>query len=368
MGARAIDIGMDASIPEDLEDLVTTRRTLSPAERELFGTPADSLGRYSLLGKLGSGSMGVVYRAYDPRLQRPVAVKILYPSGKQTAQLVSVGDTRLLREAQAIARLSHPNIVAVHDVGVVGDRVFLTMEFVEGATLREFCEAAPRGWREVLPLLIQAGRGLAAAHRGGVIHRDIKPDNILVGDDGRVRVVDFSVARPQGSIAAETLVASKFHLTDTETNVLVGTPAYMAPEQLRAAPASARSDQFAFCVTAYECLFGERPFVGPTLRTLIDNVLAGPPTQPPPFSQQIPRALYQCIARGLALDADERWPDMDILLAHLEALVVRGRRRSSFALAASLGAAAALTVGALAAHYTGMSCTHPELAAHIRAR
>jgi serine/threonine protein kinase len=142
----------------------------------------------------------------------------------------------------------------------------------------------------------------------------------------------------------------------------------MAPEQLRASPACPRSDQFAFCVTAYECLFGERPFAGPTLRTLIDNVLAGPPTQPPPFSQQIPRALYQCIARGLALDADDRWPDMDILLAHLEALVVRGQRRSSLVLAASLGAAAALTLGAAAAHYTGSSCSHPELAAHISAR
>ncbi|MBZ5713794.1 serine/threonine-protein kinase [Nannocystis pusilla] len=357
---------MDASLPEDLEDLCTTRRTLSTAERELFGTLSDSLGRYSLLGRLGSGSMGVVYRAYDPRLQRPVAVKVLYPTGKPTAHQVSTGDARLLREAQAIARLSHPNIVAVHDVGVAGDRVFLTMEFVEGPTLRQYCDAAPRGWREVLPLLIQAGRGLAAAHRGGVIHRDIKPDNILVGDDGRVRVVDFSVARPQGS-SGETLLG-KFHLTDTETNVLVGTPAYMAPEQLRASPACPRSDQFAFCVTAYECLFGERPFAGPTLRTLIDNVLAGPPTQPPPFSQQIPRALYQCIARGLALDADDRWPDMDTLLAHLEAILVRGQRRSSLVLAASLGAAAALTLGAAAAHYTGSSCSHPELAAHIGAR
>ncbi|MFZ6185260.1 serine/threonine-protein kinase [Nannocystis pusilla] len=365
MSTRAIDIGMDVALPEDLEDLCTTRRTLSPAERELFGTAADSFGRYSLLGKLGSGSMGVVYRAYDPRLQRPVAVKILYPTGKQTAQLVSIGDTRLLREAQAIARLSHPNIVAVHDVGVVGDRVFLTMEFVEGPTLRQFCDA-PRSWREVLPLLIQAGRGLAAAHRGGVIHRDIKPDNILVGDDGRVRVVDFSVARPQGS-CAETLVG-KFRMTDTETNVLVGTPAYMAPEQLRAAPACARSDQFAFCVTAYECLFGERPFAGPTLRTLIDNVLAGPPTQPPPFTQQVPRALYQCLLRGLALDADDRWPDMDILVAQLENLAVRGQRRSSLVLAASLGAAAALTVGAVAAHFSGTSCSHTELAAHISAR
>jgi serine/threonine protein kinase len=356
---------MDASLPEDIGDLCTTRRTLSRAERELFGTPADALGRYSLLDKLGSGAMGVVYRAYDPRLQRPVAVKILYPSGEKTAQLVSVGDTRLLREAQAIARLSHPNIVAVHDVGVAGDRVFLTMEYVEGSTLRQYCDAKARGWRDILPLLIQAGRGIAAAHHGGVIHRDIKPDNILVGDDGRVRVVDFSVARPQGA-SAETL-SGKVRLTDTETNVLVGTPAYMSPEQLRAAPADARGDQFAFCVTAYECLLGERPFVGPTLRTLIDNVLAGPPAQPPPFSPQIPRALYQCIARGLALDPDERWPDMDALVAALEAIAARGPRRSSFALAASLGAATALAFSALTAHYTGVRCPHAGLAAQIGA-
>ncbi|HEY8378381.1 MAG TPA: serine/threonine-protein kinase [Nannocystis sp.] len=354
---------MDASLSDELAELCTTRRTLSRPDHELFATPPDSLGRYSLLDKLGNGSMGVVYRAFDTRLQRPVAVKVLFPSGKKTAELVSQGDTRLLHEAQAIAQLSHPNIVAVHDVGVVGDRVFLTMEFVEGPTLKQFCEAAPRTWREILPLLIQAGRGIAAAHAGGVIHRDIKPDNILVGHDGRVRVVDFSVARPRER-SGETLIG-KTRITDTETNMLVGTPAYMAPEQLRAGRADARSDQFAFCVTAYECLLGERPFAGPTLKRLIDNVLAGPPAQPPPFSPQIPRVLYQCIARGLALDPEDRWPDMDTLLAELEKILHRSHRRSVFALAASLGAAAALTLGAALAHYTGLSCSHPELAARI---
>ena len=361
---------MDACTSADPEELRTTRRTartLSAAERELFGTPSDSLGRYALLNKLGSGSMGIVYRAYDPRLDRPVAVKILHPTGEKTAQLISAGDARLLREAQAIARLCHPNVIAIHDVGTVGDRVFMTMEYVEGQNLREHCDAAPRSWRDLVPLLIQAGRGLAAAHARGIIHRDIKPDNILVGADGRVRVLDFSVARPLGSPSSESLLR-KLCLTATETNVLVGTPAYMAPEQLRARPADARSDQFAFCVTSYECLFGERPFAGPTLHTLIDNVLAGPPTQPPPFSPAIPRALYQCIVKGLALDAIDRWPDMTALVDELERVLARPRRRTSFALAASLGAAAALSLGALASHYTDDTCGGPPALAHITTR
>ena len=355
---RAIEQDMDACTSADPDDLRTTRRTartLSAAERELFGTPSDSLGRYALLNKLGSGSMGVVYRAYDARLDRPVAVKILHPTGERTAQLLSAGDARLLREAQAIARLCHPNVIAIHDVGTVGDRIFMTMEYVEGQTLREYCDAAPRSWRDLLPLLIQAGRGVEAAHERGIVHRDIKPDNILVGADGRVRVLDFSVARPLSQATPDSLV-HKLCLTDTETNVLVGTPAYMAPEQLRAQPADARSDLFAFCVTAYECLFGERPFSGPTLQTLIDSVLAGPPVQPPPFSQPIPRALYQALLKGLSLRPDERWPSLTALVDALEQILARKRRRSSFALAASLGAAAALTLGALASHYTDDTC------------
>ena len=354
---------MDACTSADPDDLRTTRRTartLSAAERELFGTPSDSLGRYALLNKLGSGSMGVVYRAYDARLDRPVAVKILHPTGERTAQLLSAGDARLLREAQAIARLCHPNVIAIHDVGTVGDRIFMTMEYVEGQTLREYCDAAPRSWRDLLPLLIQAGRGVEAAHERGIVHRDIKPDNILVGADGRVRVLDFSVARPLSQATPDSLV-HKLCLTDTETNVLVGTPAYMAPEQLRAQPADARSDLFAFCVTAYECLFGERPFSGPTLQTLIDSVLAGPPTQPPPFSQPIPRALFQALLKGLSLRPDERWPSLTALVDALEQILARKRRRSSFALAASLGAAAALTLGALASHYTDDTCGAPTL-------
>jgi serine/threonine protein kinase len=349
---------MEASTPADTEGLQTTRRTVRPlsaAERELFGTPSDSIGRYALLGKLGSGSMGIVYRAFDTRLDRPVAVKILHPTGEETPELLSQGDARLLREAQALARLCHPNVIAVHDVGLVGDRVFITMEYVVGKTLHDFCEEAPRTWRELLPLLIQAGRGLAAAHAAGIVHRDVKPDNILVGDDGRVRVLDFSVARPIAPQPSDSMVR-KFARSYTATNALVGTPAYMAPEQLKARPADARADQFAFCVTAWECLFGERPFTGPTVHTLIDSVFAGPPTQQPPFAPAIPRRLFQCILKGLSLTPEDRWPDMQALVEELERLLERPRRRSAFALAASLGAAAALTLGALASHYSDSSC------------
>jgi serine/threonine protein kinase len=351
---------MEASTPADTEGLQTTRRTVRPlsaAERELFGAPSDSIGRYALLGKLGSGSMGIVYRAYDTRLDRPVAVKILHPTGEETQELLSQGDARLLREAQALARLCHPNVIAVHDVGLVGDRVFITMEYVVGKTLHD--------WREVLPLLIQAGRGLAAAHAAGIVHRDVKPDNILVGDDGRVRVLDFSVARPIAPHASDSLVR-KFSRSYTATNALVGTPAYMAPEQLKARPADARADQFAFCVTAWECLFGERPFVGPTMHTLIDSVFAGAPTQPPPFAPAIPKRLFQCLLKGLALTPEDRWSDMQALVEELEHLLERPRKRSAFALAASLGAVAALTLGALASHYSDSSCSpHGSLTAQL---
>jgi serine/threonine protein kinase len=360
---------MEASTPTDPEGLHTTRRTIRPlsaAERELFGTPSDSIGRYALLGKLGSGSMGIVYRAYDTRLDRPVAVKILHPTGQETPQLISQGDARLLREAQALARLCHPNVIAVHDVGLVGDRVFICMEYVVGKTLRAWCDEAPRSWRDLLPLLIQAGRGLAAAHVAGIVHRDVKPDNILVGDDGRVRVLDFSVARPIANPASDSMVR-KICRHYAATNALVGTPAYMAPEQLKARPADVRADQFAFCVTAWECLFGERPFAGPTVHTLIDSVFAGPPDQPPPFAPAVPRRLFQCILKGLSLTPEDRWADMQALVDELENLLERPRKRSAFALAASLGAAAALTVGALASRITDSSCSPAGLTAQLAA-
>src|SRR5262245_37690244 len=208
--------------------------------------------------------MGVVYAAYDPELDRRVALKLLHAGGSVEAR------KRLLREAQAMARLAHPNVIAVHDVGTWGDEVFVAMEFVEGPTLAERVRDEEPGWREVLDLYLQAGEGLAAAHVAGIVHRDFKPQNALVGRDGRVRVLDFGLARGTGALppreaeegpdsgAAPGLLVTPL----TRSGSRMGTPAYMSPEQFEGLPADELSDQFSFCVALYEALYGERPFGG----------------------------------------------------------------------------------------------------------
>jgi serine/threonine protein kinase len=202
-----------------------------------------------VLDRIGAGGMGVVYAAYDPELDRRVALKLLRPDrfGSDADRL------RLLREAQALARLADPHVVSVYDTGTFGDRVFVAVELVEGETLRQWLgglRAAPRSWREVLARFLPAGRGLAAAHAAGLVHRDFKPENVLLGRDGRVRVADFGLAEaapePGGKLAA----------LPAEWGLVLGTPAYMAPEQLRGIAVDARSDQFSFCVALFEALYG----------------------------------------------------------------------------------------------------------------
>src|SRR5215510_2958012 len=200
-------------------------------------------GRYKLVEKLGVGGMGVVYLAEDPQLGRRVAIKLMEPKASG-AQSASEGRARLLREAQALAQLSHPNVIAVHDVGTCADQVFIAMEYVEGSTLRQWLAERQRTWREVLSTFVQAGRGLAAAHAAGIVHRDFKPDNVLVGNDGRVRVLDFGLARPaqpsyteeQHNVDEQALADAKtvpglaqLGVTVTEQGKFIGTPAYMAP-------------------------------------------------------------------------------------------------------------------------------------------
>jgi eukaryotic-like serine/threonine-protein kinase len=273
-----------------------------------------TLGRYRLGERLGEGGMGVVFRAHDPELDREVALKLLHP-----VPTINLDQQRgrLMREAQAMAKLSHPNVVAVHDVGRVGDQLFLAMELVSGTTLRRWLKDEPRSRDEIIALFVQAGRGLSAAHAVGLVHRDFKPDNVLVDRGGRVRVTDFGLARP---LAAETQasIAAAVHgppsATKTLPGTLVGTPAYMAPEQLRSEPADARSDQFSFCVALYEALFGARPFRGESLSDLADHVLTG---KMDPVPASAPRWLRQLLLRGLALDPAQRWPSMDALLAEL---------------------------------------------------
>jgi eukaryotic-like serine/threonine-protein kinase len=269
----------------------------------------DVLGRYFILDRLGSGGMGIVYAAYDPELDRKVAIKLLRP-GRAGAE----AGARLLREAQAMARLSHPNVLAVHDVGTFGDQVFVAMELVDGADLRQWLAASPRSEREVLDVFLKAGRGLAAAHAAGLVHLDFKPANVLVGRDGRVRVADFGLAQAEGG----------------EESGGAGTRGYMAPEQLTSQPVDARTDQFSFCVSLYEALYGARPFAPDSF-----EVEDSPP------GSRVPIRLRRLLLRGLAPDPAGRFASMDDLLAALEndPRPVRRRWAMTLALTAVVGSA-----------------------------
>ncbi|MBA2542205.1 MAG: serine/threonine protein kinase, partial [Deltaproteobacteria bacterium] len=228
-----------------------------------------TVGRFLVLGRLGAGGMGVVYAAYDPELDRRVALKLLRGSSREDDVRA-----RLLREAQAAARLSHPNVVSVFDIGVFEGRVYFAMEYVEGVTLAEWLRG-DRAWPDIVEMFVQAGRGIAAAHEAGVIHRDFKPENVLVGRDGRARVVDFGLARaadgeptPVPALASsadpdETQPAMR-GISDrlTRTGTLLGTPRFMAPEQFAGGEITPSTDQFGFCVALYSALYRTLPFRG----------------------------------------------------------------------------------------------------------
>ena len=300
----------------------------------------DLVGRYVLLDVLGQGAMGVVYSAFDPELDRKVAVKVLLPgvAGGEHSRI------RLQREAQALARLSHPNVVAIHDVGTHDGQVYLAMEFVAGSTLGRWREAAKRPVQEVLEIFVQAGEGLSAAHEHGLVHRDFKPDNVMIDERGRVRVMDFGLARAASTLnegEPETVSGARRALAVKVTNAgtLMGTPAYMAPEQLTGEEVTARSDQFSFCVALYEALFGTRPFAGDTLPELAANVLGGQ-VRRPPARTAVPLALRRVVLRGLRSDPEARWPSMDALVTALRRNPYR-RRRVVFASGAALIVAAA---------------------------
>ncbi|WP_375766873.1 tetratricopeptide repeat protein [Archangium gephyra] len=276
-----------------------------------------AVGRYLVLEKLAAGGMGVVYAAYDPELDRRVALKLLRASALGLD--AEEGRQHLLREAQAMARVSHPHVVPVYDVGTFGHQVFLAMELVEAQTLRQWLKAAQRTWHQVLALFVDAGRGLAAAHAAGVVHGDFKPDNLLVGTDGRIRITDFGLAHTASSATESTPVTG-------------GTPAYMAPEQLTpGVRADVRSDQFSFCVTLYEALYGERPFAGSSVREVSAERLSGR-VLPAPKGTQVPPWLRRVVLRGMAVSPAERYPSLEALLAALrDDLGVRTRRRLRWA-------------------------------------
>jgi len=280
------------------------------------GLPAIKLGRFTVLGQVGSGAMSVVYAAYDEELDRRVAVKVL-----RAPVTASLGDQRLRREAQAMARLSHPNVAAVHEIGSWHGRMFIAMEFIKGETLEAWLRADRRGWQQILEVFVEAGRGLAAVHALGLVHRDFKPTNVMIGDDGRTRVLDFGLVRrheeagppddARGEPQHRDPPAPALGPTLTATGDCLGTLAYMAPEQrVQAATADARSDQFSFCVALHEAVFGVRPIADtPTAR-----------------STRIPARLAAVIDRGLAADPRARWTSMEHLLGELTKLRWPARR------------------------------------------
>jgi tetratricopeptide (TPR) repeat protein len=275
---------------------------------------APALGRYVLIRELGHGAMGTVYRAYDPELDRSVAVKVLH-------ELDAEACTRLRREAQAMARLAHPNVVSVYDVVAEGDVVFVAMELVEGGTLRTLAEP-----RQVFEACLAAGRGIAAAHAAKLVHRDVKPENVLCGADGRVAVSDFGLARS---------------FDDDRAPQFAGTPAYMAPEVYLGEPASPASDGFSFCAMTYEMLYGQRAFAGDDLAALRSAIVDGQPREPP-VGTKVPAYVARVLLRGLARDPAARWPGMTELVDAL-AVDPAARRRRRIAFAAAVGGA--LVVG-----------------------
>ena len=300
------DAQAPVSPPEDAPlELERLRRNV---RAQLFHeTPEPTrIGRFRLLDCIGRGGMGVVWSAHDDELDRTVAIKLLRPelSGRD-----------LTAEARALARLAHPNVVSVFDVGEHEGQRFIAMEHVEGVTLRDWLEPA-RDPSEVIEMFVAAGQGLAAAHAVGLVHRDFKPDNVLVGRDGRPRVLDFGLARPPDTGSqtppAVPADADPFATTMTHAGVLLGTPAYMAPEQHLGEPADTRSDQFAFAVSLFEGLTRELPFVGEDLRTLSLAVVRGRVASA--SLDRLPSPVRLVLERALAVEAERRFPDMNAML------------------------------------------------------
>ncbi len=282
--------------------------------------------------------MGTVFRARDTELGRDVAIKMLRGA---------TGSARLRREARALARLEHPNVVKVFEVGEHAGDPYVVMELVEGRSLEAWLRDGP-SLRAILDVFHAAGRGLAAAHAANLVHRDFKPANVLVGNDGRARVADFGLVLPFDSTAVRDTgvevssdpAASSGSLT--ATGKVVGTPAYVSPEQWLGTSADARSDQWSYCVALWEASYGARPFVGRTIESLRDAILSGRPPAAPPGTR-VPKWLRAILERGLAPDPADRFANMEALLAAMERGRRQGRRRRLAApLAFGLTAVAAL--------------------------
>lgn len=316
-------------------------------------TKGDALGRYTVLEQVGHGGMGRVYKAYDPKLERAVALKLLRTNDAQMEQ-------RAIREAQAMAALAHPNVVPVYDVDRAHGRLYIAMEFIPGKTLRAWLKTrdpAAGDYREVLEIMLQVGHGLAAAHDADLVHRDLKPSNIVLGDDGRARVMDFGLARGSG-VETETGDFSGDSIDRTgpltQMGTVLGTPSYMPPEQHRAGAVDERSDQFAYCVVFFEALFGRRPFEADKLEALAqlkERGLSSWPSEP-----TVPPWLAKALRKGLSPRAAGRFRTMHGLLRAIDRdAAVRGRRVSLL----GAGALATVGIGALAWSRAGTDDTDP---------
>jgi len=311
------------------------------------------VGRYSVLEPIGEGGMGVVYKAWDPQLDRTVALKVLR---NNRARGGMPGGAELLAEAQTLAKLEHPNIVTIYDAGFTSRRVFIAMALCEGQTLGQHLAKGEHSVREILELFIAAGRGLAAAHQTGVVHRDFKPSNVLLGKDDSVRVADFGMARlvefaiDEGMPSVDTVDATwQDPDHDRSVSTIVGTPLYMAPEQLEGRLGDHRMDQFSFCLCLYTALLGRSPFPGgksfQERRRIVPLGLADAEREMLNRSRRVPVRVRRALLRGLSIDPEQRFASMDALLAEL----VERRRWpwaiTGVALAVGLGLGAAAGLG-----------------------
>jgi hypothetical protein len=345
--------GLDTTLGQSAEQSNSPTEAGSAWVPKLQGTVADALlrervhallfgegggppmiGRFEIEKQLGRGGMGEVFLAHDPELRRRVAVKLLHPH--LFAHADSFGRERARREAQALAQVSHPNVVEVFDVGEHDGRPFVAMEYIEGLTLKAWLAEQQPSWREIVAVFIEAGRGLVAAHRAGLVHRDFKPDNVLLSgtaDERRVRVLDFGLARLVG-IEDVSLESTDDDDRDelTRPGAVLGTLRFMSPEQLRGEPAEAASDQFSFCVALYLALWQQEPFTGDSISRRIDSIERNVPALPP-MRRGLPRGLWPIVRQGLACEPAQRWSSMDELLVALEQTIRVRRTLPALALA-----------------------------------
>jgi eukaryotic-like serine/threonine-protein kinase len=324
-GCREIVVRVLSQMPEPVAE--TLRGSLGAwvptgaARSEL--AEGDRVGRHIVIGRLGAGGMGTVYAAYDTTLDRKIALKFISGSHVDPAAAA-----RLVGEATAMARLSHPNVVTVHDVGMMDGHPFLAMEYVEGQTLGEWRRAAPRSVRQVLDVMAAVARGLEAAHAAGIVHRDVKPHNILVAGS-RVLVTDFGLSVRVGG---------------GEAGAVAGTPGYMAPEQFRGEAATRATDVFGFSVTLYEMLYDRLPFQGGSMSRIAAAVMAGQVQPPPAGASRVPGRVHRLVLAGLAVDPAARPANMGAIAEALLADPARRARRAG---------AGAIAAGAVVAAFWG---------------